>query len=70
VAVFFAEVGHVGAAGFEYPQAEQAQHRDEREVVTVGGFSGGGEQGFEPQVGEPEGGRLRQYGGPADVLGR
>ena len=36
VAVFLAEVGDVGAAGFEDPQAEQPEHGDQGEVVRVG----------------------------------
>ena len=35
VAVLFAEVGDVGAGGFEYPQAEQAEHGHQREVTWV-----------------------------------
>ena len=31
------EIGDVAGAGFEDPQAEQAQHGDKREVVPVGG---------------------------------
>jgi hypothetical protein len=33
VAVFLAEVGDVGAGGFEDPQAEQPEHGDQGEVV-------------------------------------
>jgi hypothetical protein len=36
VAVFFAEVGDVGPGGFEDPQAKQAEHGHQREVVRVG----------------------------------
>jgi hypothetical protein len=56
VAVFLAEVADVGAASFEDAKAEQSEHGDEGEVVRVGRQSGGGEDGFELQVGEPEGG--------------
>jgi hypothetical protein len=70
VSVFFAEVGDVGAGSFEDPQAEQAEHRDEREVRLAGGLAGGSEQGLELQVSEPERGRLRRHRGPADVFGR
>jgi hypothetical protein len=35
VAVFFAEVGDVGAGGFEDPQAEQAKHGHQGEVVRI-----------------------------------
>ena len=56
VAVFFAEVVDVRAGGFEDPQAEQAEQADQREVVPVRRLAGGGEQRFELQVGQPEGG--------------
>jgi len=69
VAVFVAEVGDVRLGGFEDPQSEQAEHGYEREVVAVGRVAGGGEQGFELQVGQPEGRGLGGDGGPADVLG-
>jgi hypothetical protein len=36
MAMLFAEVGDVGAGGFEDPQAEQAQHGHQREVAGVG----------------------------------
>jgi hypothetical protein len=36
MAVLLAEVGDVRAAGFEDPRTEQAQHRDQGEVVAVG----------------------------------
>jgi hypothetical protein len=55
VAVFFAQVADVGAGGFEDPQAKQAEHGHEREVARMWGLAGGGEQGLELQVGEPEG---------------
>ena len=56
VAVYLAEVVDVGAGGLEDPQAEESEHRDQGEVVGVGRVAGGGEQGFELQVAEPEGG--------------
>jgi hypothetical protein len=56
VAVFLAEVGDVGAGGLENPQAEQAEHGHQREVVPVRRLPGGGEQSLELQVREPEGG--------------
>src|SRR5215467_15288202 len=49
VAVFFAEVGDVRASGFEDPQAEQPEHRYQREVARVRGLPGRGEQGLELQ---------------------
>ena len=70
VAVFLAEVGDVGAAGFEDPQAEQPEHGDQGEVVRVGRESGGGEHGFELQMGQPEGGRLGWHVRAADMVGR
>jgi hypothetical protein len=35
VAVLLAEVAYVGAGGFEDPQAEQAEHGYQREIVPV-----------------------------------
>jgi len=35
VAVFFAQVGDVGAGGFEDPQAQQPEHGHQGEVVVV-----------------------------------
>ncbi|WP_460916618.1 hypothetical protein [Plantactinospora veratri] len=37
MAVFLADVGDVGAAGFEDPQAEEAERGDQREVVRAVG---------------------------------
>jgi hypothetical protein len=56
VAVFFAEVADVQPGGFEDPQSEEAQETDQREVAPVRGLAGCGEQGFELQMGQPEGG--------------
>lgn len=50
VAVFFAEIVGIGVAGFGDAQAEQSQHRDQREVELVRRLACGGEQGFELQV--------------------
>ena len=55
VAVLFAEIADIGGSGFEDPQAEQPEHGHQREVVRVRRFPGGGEQGLELQVGEPQG---------------
>jgi hypothetical protein len=55
VAVFFAQVGDVRSAGFEDPQARQAEDGHEREVARMRRLAGGGEQSLELQVGEPEG---------------
>ena len=52
--VFLAQVVDIRAAGFEDPQAEQPQHRDEGEVIRVLGEAAGGEHGLELQVGQPE----------------
>ena len=57
--MFFADVFDLSAGGFEDPQPQQAEHGDEREVVAVGRFPGGGQQRLELQVGEPEGRRFR-----------
>ena len=54
MAVLFAEVGDVHAGGFEDPQIQQAEHGHQSKVVPVGGLAGGGQQGLELQVGEPE----------------
>ena len=56
VAVLLAKVGDVRAGSFEDPQAQQAEHGDQREVAPVRRVPGGGEQGLELQVGEPQGG--------------
>ena len=67
--MLLAQVVDIGADRLEDPQAEQAQEADEGEVVGVGRFPGGGEHGFELQVRQPEGGRLRRHGRSADVVG-
>ena len=54
MAVLFAKIGDVRAGGLEDPQAEQPEHRHEREVAGIGGLPGGGEQGLELQVREPQ----------------
>jgi hypothetical protein len=43
VAVLLAKVTDVRAGGLEYPQAQEAQHGHQREVVPVDGLAGGGE---------------------------
>jgi len=70
VAVFLAEVADVGAAGFEDPQPEETEQRDQREVVRVGRQPCGGDQGFELQMAQPEGRRFGRYYWPPDVVGR
>jgi hypothetical protein len=54
--MFFTQVTDTGAAGFEDPQPEQAEHPDQGEVVRVGGQPGGGDQGFERQMSQSKGG--------------
>jgi hypothetical protein len=56
VAVLFTEVSNVRTGSFEDPQAQQAGHGHQREVARVRSLPGGGEQGLELQVGEPQGG--------------
>ena len=63
VAVLLTKVGDVRAGGLEYPQAEQAEHGHQCEVTWVRRFPGGGEQGLELQVGEPQRGRLGGHRG-------
>jgi hypothetical protein len=69
MAVFLAVAGNVGARGFEDPQAEEAEHRDEGEVVRAGRFASSGEHCFELQVRESQGGRLGRHRWLTDVLG-
>ena len=45
------------------------EHGHQREVVRVGRFPGGGEQGLELQVGEPQGRRFGGHRRAAHVLG-
>jgi hypothetical protein len=47
VAVLLAKVGNVRAGGFEDPQAEQHEHRDEREVAGRRRLAGRGQQSLE-----------------------
>ena len=54
--MLLAEVADVRAGGLEDPQAQQPEHGHQGEAVLVGGLAGGGEQGLELQVREPEGG--------------
>jgi hypothetical protein len=70
VAVLLAEVGDVGAGGFEDPQPEQAEHDHRGEVGGVCRVAGGCEHGFELQVRQSQGGGLGWDVGSADVLGR
>jgi hypothetical protein len=56
MAAFLAEIVDSGAPDLEDAQAEQAQHRDQREVVDVRRQPGGGDQGLKLKVPEPEGG--------------
>jgi hypothetical protein len=56
VTVFLAEVTDRGAAGLEDAQAKETEHRDQRKVVDVRRSPRGGDQSFELQVAQPEGG--------------
>jgi hypothetical protein len=56
VAVLLTQAGDVRAGGLEDPQARQAEHGRQREVIPVRRLAGGGEQGPELQAGEPGGG--------------
>lgn len=51
VAVFFTEVGDLGAGSFADAQAEEPEHGDQGEVIGVRGLAGGGQECFELQVG-------------------
>jgi hypothetical protein len=55
VAVFLTEVANVRAAGFEDPQPEETEQRNQREVVRVVRQPRGGDQRFELQMAQPEG---------------
>jgi len=52
--VLFAQVGNIGAGGFEDPQPEQAEHRHQGEVVVVRGLAGAGQHRLKLQVGQPQ----------------
>jgi hypothetical protein len=56
VAMFFTEVGDVGAGGLEDPQAEQPEHGHQRKIAWIPGVAGRAEQGLELQVREPQSG--------------
>ena len=70
VPVLLAEIGDIRAGGLEDPQAQQAEHGHQREVARVRGLPGGGEQGLELLVREPERGRFGGHGRAAHMLGR
>jgi hypothetical protein len=70
VAVLLAEVPDVAASGLEDTRAQEAQHRDEREVAAVGRLRGGGQQGLEPQVRQAYGQGFGWHVWAAHVLGR
>jgi hypothetical protein len=58
VTAFLAKVTDVRAGGFEDPQAEEAQHGHQGEVVRISRLAGGGEQGarwVNPGVGDSVG---------------
>jgi len=52
--VLLTEVCDVGAGGFEDPQSQQTQHRNQGEVVAVGRLSGGGQHRLELQMRQPQ----------------
>ena len=52
--MLLAPVGDIGTGCLEDPQTQQAEHRHQREIVRVRGFSCGSQHGLELQVGEPE----------------
>jgi len=56
VAVFLTEVGDVRPTGFEDPQPEQAEERDQGEVIRIGRQPRGGQQRLELQMPEAQGG--------------
>ena len=66
--VLLAQVANVRTGGFEDPQAQQAEHGNQREVTGVGGLAGRSEQGLELQVCEPERRRLGGHRRTTDVL--
>jgi hypothetical protein len=70
VAVFLAVVFDVRSGGLEDPQPEEPKHRNQREVAAIGGVPGRGQDGFELQMGQAQGGRLVGDPRPADVVSR
>jgi len=70
VAVFLPQIADIRAGSFEDPQAQQAEHGNQGEVVAIWGPAGGSEQGFELQMSEPQGRRLGRHRRAADVLSR
>jgi hypothetical protein len=67
--VDFRQVGNVRACGFEDPQPEESEHRDQREVAVVDRVAGCGKDRFELQVGQAQGGGLVGDPWSADVVG-
>jgi hypothetical protein len=53
--MFLTEIGDIRGGGLEDPQAQQAGHGQQSEVVRVRGVPGSGEQHLELQVGESQG---------------
>jgi hypothetical protein len=66
----FTHGADVGAGCLEDSQAQQSEHRYEREVVDVRGVAAGGEHRLELEVTEPESRRLRRNMRPAHILRR
>jgi hypothetical protein len=69
MAVFLTEIADAGTAGFEDPQPEQAEQRDQGEVVQVGRQPRRGDQRFELQMPQSEGWGLGRHRWSSDVVG-
>ena len=67
--MLLAQVLDVAAGGLEDPQAQQPQHRDQREVAAVRRGPGGGEQRLELQMSQSQSRGLGRHVRAADVLG-
>jgi hypothetical protein len=61
VAVFLAQILHVGPGGLEDPQTQQSERRHQGEVVLDKRGSGGGEHGLELQVRQTQGRGLGRH---------
>ena len=70
VTVFFAKVFDVATRRFEDAESEEAEHRDQGEVATVGRLLGRCDQRLELKIRQPKRGRLGRDVGSADILGR
>jgi hypothetical protein len=70
VPVLLAQILDVGTAGFEDPQTEKAEHRNQGEVEPVGGISRGCEHRLELQMRQPQGRRFGRVVRPTDIVSR